>query len=112
MQAPETKPFGKETPLNTETVVQTTYPPTTRSGFGSYLNNQVNSDAQRTAAIASVSDEDWHFSRTHGVYHIPACAKGERYALLLIKTRGDVIDLGDNRRFPFAISGTEIALDL
>jgi hypothetical protein len=112
MQAPTAKLFGKETPLKTETVAQTTYPPTTGSGFGSYVHNQVNGDAQRTAAIASISDQDWHFSRTHGVYHIPACAKGERYALLLIKARGDVIDLGDNRRFPFAISGTEIALDL
>ena len=34
------------------------------------------------------------------------------YALLLITARGDVIDLGDNRRFPFTISAREIADDL
>lgn len=98
--------------MNTETVSQATYFPNTRSGLGSCAETQLNAEAQSTVVIASVSDQDWHFSRTHGVYHIPACAKGERYALLPIKARGDVIDLGDNRRFPFAISGTEIALDL
>jgi hypothetical protein len=69
-------------------------------------------DAAATAAIASISDQDWYVSRTHGIYHIPACAKGEPFALLLISSRGDVIDLGDNRRFPFIISAREIAEDL
>jgi hypothetical protein len=69
-------------------------------------------DTAATAAIASISDQDWYVSRTHGVYHIPACAKGEPYALLLITSRGDVIDLGDNRRLPFTISAREIADDL
>ena len=65
-----------------------------------------------TVCIASISDQDWYISRTHGVYHIPACPKGERYALLLLTSRGDVIDLGDNRRFPFTITAREIADDL
>jgi hypothetical protein len=69
-------------------------------------------DTAATVAIASISDQDWYVSRTHGVYHIPACAKGEPYVLLLITSRGDVIDLGDNRRFPFTISAREIAEDL
>jgi hypothetical protein len=69
-------------------------------------------DTAATVAIASVSDQDWYVSRTHGVYHIPACAKGEPCALLLITSRGDAIDLGDNRRFPFTISAREIAVDL
>lgn len=70
------------------------------------------SDTAATAAIASISDQDWYISRTHGVYHIPACAKGEPFALLLITPRGDALDLGDNRRFPFTISAHEIAADL
>jgi hypothetical protein len=37
---------------------------------------------------------------------------GEPYSLLLLTSRGDVIDLGDNRRFPFSISAREIAADL
>lgn len=62
--------------------------------------------------IASVSDQDWYISRTHGVYHIPACAKEQVCSLLLITSRGDALDLGDNRRFPFNISAREIAEDL
>lgn len=69
-------------------------------------------DTAATVTIASLSDQDWYISRTHGVYHIPACAKGQTYALLLITARGDAIDLGDNRRFPFSISAREIAGDL
>ena len=69
-------------------------------------------DMAATVSIASVSDQDWYISRTHGTYHIPACAKGEPYALLLITARSDALDLGDNRRFPFTISAREIAEDL
>jgi len=69
-------------------------------------------DAAATVSIASISDQDWYISRTHGIYHIPACAKGELYALLLISARSDALDLGDNRRFPFTISAREIADDL
>ncbi|MGH9738697.1 MAG: hypothetical protein ACRD4X_08930 [Candidatus Acidiferrales bacterium] len=69
-------------------------------------------DTAATVSIASISDQDWYVSRTHGVYHIPACAKGEQCALLLITSRGDALDLGDNRRFPFTISAREIAEDL
>src|SRR5580658_6727015 len=76
------------------------------------IETQPKGDTAATVAIASISDQDWYISRTHGVYHIPACAKGGPYALLLITSRGDVIDLGDNRRFPFTISAREIAEDL
>jgi hypothetical protein len=69
-------------------------------------------DTAATVAIASISDQDWYISRTHGVYHIPACAKGQAYALLLITSRGDALDLGDNRRYPFTISARDIAEDL
>ncbi|MBZ5501050.1 MAG: zinc ribbon domain-containing protein [Acidobacteriia bacterium] len=80
-------------------------------------------DTAATVAIASISEQDWYVSRTHGFYHIPACPKagspggepggsGPAYALLLITSRGDAIDLGDNRRFPFTISAREIAEDL
>lgn len=83
-------------------------------------------DTASTVSIASVSDQDWYVSRTYGVYHIPACPKPEpgapgagdasesvgQYALLLITSRGDALDLGDNRRFPFTISAREIAEDL
>ena len=65
-----------------------------------------------TVSVASISDQDWYISRTHGIYHIPSCAKSEPYALLLVTARSDALDLGDNRRFPFVISAREIAEDL
>jgi hypothetical protein len=64
------------------------------------------------ATVASISDQDWYISRTHGVYHIPACKKDAAFALLRIEPRGDIIDLGDNRRLPFTIGAREIADDL
>jgi len=76
------------------------------------IETQAKGDAAATVSIASVSDQDWYISRTHGVYHIPACAKGQPYALVMITSRGDAIDLGDNRRFPFTISARDIAEDL
>ncbi|MGH9727486.1 MAG: hypothetical protein ACRD33_07650 [Candidatus Acidiferrales bacterium] len=66
----------------------------------------------RTATIASISDQDWYVTRTYGVFHIPACAKGEACAVLIVTPRGDAIDLGDNRRFPFTITPREIAEDI
>ena len=62
--------------------------------------------------IASISDQDWYISRTHGMYHIPACRKGEPYAKLRIGPRGDMVDLGDNRRLPLTIAARDIAEDL
>jgi hypothetical protein len=76
------------------------------------IETEPRGDTAATVAIASISDQDWYISRTHGVYHIPACAKGEPCALLLVTSRGDVIDLGDNRRLPFTTSAREIAHDL
>jgi hypothetical protein len=76
------------------------------------VETRANGDTAATAYVASISDQDWYISRTHGVYHIPACAKGEAFALLLITPRGDALDLGDNRRFPFTITARDIAEDL
>ena len=67
---------------------------------------------EATVSIVNLSDQDFYISRTYGIFHIPACPKGEPYAMLLITNRGDALDLGDNRRFPFTISAREIAADL
>ena len=67
---------------------------------------------EATVTIASLSDQDWYVSRTYGVFHIPARPKGEACALLIVTARGDALDLGDNRRFPFTIGAREIAEDL
>ncbi|MFZ0213916.1 MAG: hypothetical protein WBE20_07110 [Candidatus Acidiferrales bacterium] len=67
---------------------------------------------ENAATIASVSDQDFYVTRTYGVFHIPACPKNEAYACVIVTQRGDVIDLGDNRRFPFIISPREISEDI
>ena len=69
-------------------------------------------DGGANATVASTSDQDWYISRTHGVYHIPACAKGEAFTTMEITAREDIIDLGDNRRMPFWITARDIAEDL
>ncbi len=109
---------GKETHLsNTMMAMSEQGRPRAGQGYAGgrrdlVVDTQSRGDTAATVAIASISDQDWYVSRTHGVYHIPACAKGEPYALLLLTSRGDVIDLGDNRRFPFTITAREIADDL
>lgn len=89
---------------------RTTAPTYTRRDL--LIETETRGDATATVSIASVSDQDWYVSRTHGIYHIPACAKGQPYAVVMIASRGDAIDLGDNRRFPFTISARDIADDL
>jgi hypothetical protein len=121
--------------LDTATHLAQSDVPRPLSHFGSgrretIIDTQPKGDTAATVAIASISDQDWYISRTHGVYHIPACAKTPPsghssgpgaeeprgsvppYALLLLTSRGDVIDIGDGRRLPFAISAREIADDL
>jgi hypothetical protein len=117
--------------LHTESSLTGSDVPRPLSHFGSarsstIVDTQPKGDTAATVTIASISDQDWYISRTHGVYHIPACSKSETeppgslkqiaaspaYALLLIRTRNDVIDLGDGRRLPFPITAREIADDL
>ena len=123
--------------MTTETATNTASHP---ASFASHrrdirIETEPKGDTAITATIASISDQDWYISRTHGVYHIPARVKQTEsdsaeqesaatrspessqppdppYALLLITSRGDAIDLGDSRRLPFTISAREIAEDL
>src|SRR5271170_124072 len=102
--------YGRRQPKETHLNMTTTAALGSRGQI--LVDTRATGDAAATATIASISDQDWYISRTHGVYHIPACAKGEAYSVLLITSRGDAIDLGDNRRFPFTISARAIAEDL
>lgn len=87
-----------------------TVTPSTRRDM--LVDTRAKHDTAATVTIASISDQDWYISRTHGIYHIPACVSGKAYAVVLITSRGDALDLGDNRKFPFTISAREIADDL
>lgn len=71
-----------------------------------------NTDSTEAITIASISDQDWYISRTYGVYHIPACEKGQHSTTLLITQRSDALDFGDSRRMPITISPRQIAEDL
>ena len=51
-------------------------------------------------------------ARVQAIAQLISAPAAQPYALLLITARGDVIDLGDNRRFPFTITAREIANDL
>src|ERR1700679_2842550 len=66
----------------------------------------------KTGTAAMLRSRTGIFRARTGVYHIPGCAKGEPFALLIIKARGDALDLGENRRFPFTITARQIAEDL
>jgi hypothetical protein len=120
MQLPERGTLGftrKENHLSNTMTAMAEQGPRNGAGYAGgrremLVDTQSRGDAAATVAIASISEQDWYVSRTHGVYHIPGCAKGEAFALLLLTSRGDVIDLGDNRRFPFTITAREIADDL
>lgn len=103
--------------MHTESALTGSDVPRPLSHFGSarsstIVDTQPKGDTAATVTIASISDQDWYISRTHGVYHIPACPKTEAYGLLLIRSHNDVIDLGDGRRLPFPITAREIADDL
>ena len=116
--------------MTTETFTNAASHPASYAGHRRDIRIEIEpkGDTAATASIVSISDQDWYISRTHGVYHIPACPKPaptesdtpsdepassrQPYALLLITSRGDAIDLGDSRRLPFTISAREIAEDL
>ena len=68
--------------------------------------------SEDSVTIASISDQDWYVSRTYGVFHIPARETGKPCSLLMVTSRGDALDLGDNRRFPFSINARDIAKDI
>ena len=51
------------------------------------------------------------FAHLRSVSHSGAAERGS-CALLIVTARGDALDLGDNRRFPFTIGAREIAEDL
>ena len=65
-----------------------------------------------TAVIASISDQEWVIPRTYGIFRIPACENRQSFTTLEVAPHTDAIDLGDNRKLPFAIGGRDIAEDL
>ena len=65
-----------------------------------------------TAVIANITDQRYMASRMYGTFQIAACAEGEPSALTRITSRTAVMDYGDKRTLPLAITAREIAEDI
>jgi hypothetical protein len=65
-----------------------------------------------TAVIANITDQRYMASRMYGTFQIAACGEGEPFALTRITSRTAVMDYGDKRTLPLAITAREIAEDI
>jgi len=64
------------------------------------------------AVIANITEQSYTAHRTYGTFQISGRAAGEEYALTRVTPRTAVMDYGDKRILPLAITAREIADDL
>ena len=64
------------------------------------------------AMIANITEQSYTAHRTYGTFLIAGRAAGEEYALTRVTPRTAVMDYGDKRTLPLAITAREIAEDL
>jgi len=64
------------------------------------------------AVIANITEQSYMAHRTYGTFQIPGRADGEEYSLTRVTPRTAVMDYGDKRTLPLAITAREIAEDL
>jgi hypothetical protein len=64
------------------------------------------------AVIANITEQTYTTHRTYGTFQIVGRAAGEEYALTRVTPRTAVMDYGDKRILPLAITAREIAEDL
>src|ERR1700737_2614624 len=62
--------------------------------------------------IANITEQSDTAHRTYGTFQISGCAGGEEYALTRVTPRTAVMDYGDKRILPLAITAREIAEEL
>ena len=62
--------------------------------------------------IANITEQSYSAQRTYGTFQVSGCAKGEACTLTRITPRTAVMDYGDKRTLPLAITAREIAEDL
>jgi hypothetical protein len=65
-----------------------------------------------TTVIANITDQRYMASRMYGTFQIAARGEGEAYALTRVTPRTAVMDYGDKRTLPLAITAREIAEDI
>jgi len=78
------------------------------------MSNETAVHAERSpqATIANITDQSYTGHRTYGVFLIAGRAAGEEYALTRVTPRTAMMDYGDKRTLPLAITAHEIAEDL
>ena len=64
------------------------------------------------AVIANITEQRYMAQRMYGTFQIAGRGEGEAYALTRITPRTAVMDYGDKRTLPLAITAREIAEDL
>ena len=64
------------------------------------------------AVIANITNQCLSAQRTYGTYQVAGCVQGQACAVTRILPRTAVMDYGDKRTVPLAISAWEIANDL
>jgi hypothetical protein len=64
------------------------------------------------AVIANITEQSYTAHRTYGTFQIAGRAAGEEYSLTRVTSRTAVMDYGDKRILPLAITAREIAEDL
>jgi len=72
----------------------------------------VHEERSSQAVIANITEQSYMAHRTYGTFQIAGRAAGEEYALTRVTTRTAVMDYGDKRTLPLAITAREIAEDL
>src|SRR5712664_745106 len=96
--------------MNTETAVHTDRSP--QAVHTDRLPQAVHSERSLHAVIANITQQSYMAHRTYGTFQIPGRAAGEEYALTRVTPRTAVVDYGDKRTLPLAITAREIAEDL
>ena len=78
------------------------------------MNNETAVRPERTpqAVIVNITEQSYMAHRTYGTFQIAGRASGEEYALTRVTPRTGVMDYGDKRTLPLAITAREIAEDL
>ena len=72
----------------------------------------VHADRSLQVVIANITEQNYTAHRTYGTFQIAGRAAGEEYALTHVTPRTAVMDYGDKRLVPLAITAREIAEDL
>jgi hypothetical protein len=65
-----------------------------------------------SATIANITEQSYTAHRTYGTFQIAGLGAGQEYALTRVTPRTAVMDYGDKRILPLAITAREIAEDL